>query len=102
MRALAARSAQILNLSELARDVGVAVNTAKDWISILETSFQVFFLRPYYVNIGKRLIKAPKIYFVDTGLLCYLVGLRDVSHGSEFILRKSAALHCKLRMEVAR
>ena len=80
LRALAARSAQILNLSELARDVGVAVNTAKDWISILEASFQVFILRPYYANIGKRLIKSPKVYFVDTGLLCSLVGLRDVEH----------------------
>lgn len=82
LRALAARSAQILNLSELARDVGVAVNTAKDWISILEASFQIFILRPYYVNIGKRLIKAPKVYFVDTGLLCYLVGLRDTAHAA--------------------
>lgn len=82
LRALAARSAQILNLSDLARDVGVAVNTAKAWISILEASFQVFILRPYYANIGKRLIKSPKVYFVDTGLLCYLVGLRDVEHAA--------------------
>lgn len=80
LRALAARSAQILNVSDLARDVGVSVNTAKDWISLLEASFQVFLLRPYYANIGKRLVKAPKIYFTDTGLLCYLVGLRDVEH----------------------
>jgi len=82
LRALAARSAQILNLSDLARDVGVAVNTAKDWISILEASFQVFILRPYYANIGKRLIKSPKIYFTDIGLLCYLVGLRDIEHAA--------------------
>ncbi len=82
LRALAARSAQILNLSELARDVGVAVNTAKSWISILEASFQIFILRPYYANIGKRLIKSPKVYFVDTGLLCYLVGLRDIEHAA--------------------
>jgi predicted AAA+ superfamily ATPase len=82
LRALAARSAQILNLSELARDVGIAVNTAKDWISILEASFQVIILRPYFANIGKRLIKSPKLYFTDTGLLCYLVGLRDVEHAS--------------------
>ena len=82
LRALAARSAQILNLSELARDVGVSVSTAKDWISILEASFQIFILRPYYANIGKRLVKSPKIYFVDTGLLCYLVGLRDIEHAA--------------------
>jgi predicted AAA+ superfamily ATPase len=82
LRALAARSAQILNLSDLARDVGVSVNTAKDWISILEASFQIFILRPYYANIGKRLVKAPKVYFTDTGLLCYLVGLRDIEHAA--------------------
>jgi hypothetical protein len=82
LRALAARSAQILNLSDLARDVGVAVNTAKDWISILEASFQIFILRPYFANIGKRLVKAPKVYFTDTGLLCYLVGLRDIEHAA--------------------
>jgi uncharacterized protein len=82
LRALAARSAQILNLSDLSRDVGIAVNTVKDWISILEASFQIFILRPYYANIGKRLIKSPKVYFVDTGLLCYLVGLRDREHAA--------------------
>ena len=82
LRALAARSTKILNLSDLARDVGVAVNTAKDWISILEASFQVFILPPYYANIGKRLIKSPKVFFVDTGLLCYLVGLRDGEHAA--------------------
>ena len=82
LRALAARSAQIINLSEVARDVGVVVNTIKDWISILEASFQVFLLRPYYANIGKRLIKSPKVYFMDTGLLCYLVGLRDGEHAA--------------------
>lgn len=80
LRALAARGAQVLNVSDLARGVGVSVNTAKDWISLLEASFQIFLLRPYYANIGKRLVKAPKVYFTDTGLLCYLVGLRDVEH----------------------
>ena len=80
LRALASRSTQSLNLSELARDVGVSVSTAKDWLSILEASFQVFVLRPYFANIGKRLVKSPKVYFMDTGLLSYLVGLRDVEH----------------------
>jgi len=82
LRALASRSANVLNLSELARDVGVSVSTAKDWLSILEASFQIFVLRPYFANIGKRLVKSPKVYFMDTGLLCYLVGLRDVEHAS--------------------
>jgi predicted AAA+ superfamily ATPase len=82
LRRLAARSAQILNLSSLAREVGISVNTAKDWLSILEASFQVFILRPYYANIGKRLVKSPKVYFTDTGLLCYLVGLRDIEHAA--------------------
>ena len=82
LRALAAHSAQTIKLSELARDIGIAVNTVKDWISILEASFQIFILRPYYANIGKRLVKSPKVYFVDTGLLCYLVGLRDAQHAA--------------------
>jgi hypothetical protein len=82
LRALAARSGQLLNLSDLAKDVGISVNTVKDWISILEASFQIFILRPYYANIGKRLVKSPKVYFTDTGLLCYLVGLRDSKHAA--------------------
>jgi len=61
---------------------GVSVSTAKDWLSILEASFQIFVLRPYFANIGKRLVKSPKVYFMDTGLLCYLVGLRDIEHAS--------------------
>jgi len=82
LRAMAARSSRILNLSDLARDVGISVNTAKGWLSILEASFQIFVLRPYYANIGKRLVKSPKVYFTDTGLLCYLVGLRDSDHAA--------------------
>jgi len=82
LRSLATRSAGLLNLSDLARDVGIAVNTARDWLSILEASFQVFLLRPYFVNVGKRLVKAPKVYFTDTGLLCYLVGLREAEHAA--------------------
>jgi hypothetical protein len=67
LRALAARNTRILNLSELARVVGVAVNTAKDWIPILEASFQIFILHPYYANIGKRLIKSPKVLLAHSG-----------------------------------
>lgn len=82
LRALAARSAQLLNLSELARDIGVAVNTVKTWLSVLEASYQVIILRPYFENIGKRLVKSPKVYFTDTGTLCYLVGLKDPDHAA--------------------
>jgi predicted AAA+ superfamily ATPase len=82
LRALAARSAQLLNLSELARDLGVAVNTAKTWLSVLEATYQVIVLRPYFANIGKRLVKTPKVYFLDVGTLCYLVGLRDPEHAA--------------------
>ena len=82
LRLLAARSAQLLNLSDAARDLGVAVNTAKAWLSVLEATYQVLVLRPYWANVGKRLVKSPKVYFTDTGTLCYLTGLRDPAHAA--------------------
>ena len=72
---LAFRTGQLLNYSELAKDLGVAVNTVKSWISILEITGLVFLLPPYYQNFGKRLIKAPKVYFVDNGILCALLNI---------------------------
>ena len=83
IRALAARSAQLLNLTDLSRDLGIAVNTAKSWLSVLEATYQVIVLRPYHANIGKRLVKSPKVYFTDTGTLCYLTGLRDPLHAAQ-------------------
>lgn len=77
LRGLAARSGQLLNLSDLSRDLGIALNTVKAWLSALEASFQVVVVRPYFANIGKRLVKTPKVYFTDTGMLCFLTGLRD-------------------------
>jgi uncharacterized protein len=77
---LAARCAQPLNLSTLAADVGMAVNTIKRWVSVLEACRIVFLLPPYYRNLGKRIVKAPKVYFLDCGLACYLTGLRDADH----------------------
>jgi len=74
LKACAARTAQMLNLTELARDADVAVNTAKSWLSILQASFQVFLLQPYHTNVTKRLVKTPKLYFLDTGLCTYLTG----------------------------
>jgi hypothetical protein len=70
---LAYRTGQILNYSELSKDIGVAVNTVKSWISALEVSGIVILLPPYYNNLGKRMIKAPKIYFCDTGLVSSLM-----------------------------
>ncbi|MCC6389864.1 MAG: ATP-binding protein [Bryobacterales bacterium] len=82
LRALAARSGQLLNLTDIARDLGIAVNTAKAWLSVLEATFQVIVLRPYHADIGKRLVKTPKVYFTDTGVLCYLTGLKDPDHAA--------------------
>ncbi len=82
LRALAARSGQLLSLSDLARDLGVAVNTVKAWLSVLEATHQVFVLRPYFANVGKRLVKTPKVYFTDTGTLCHLAGLKDPEHAA--------------------
>jgi len=82
IRTLAARSAQLLNISDLAKDIGLSLNTIKAWLSVLEATFQIFILRPYFTNIGKRLIKTPKVYFMDTGTLCYLTGLKSAEHAS--------------------
>ena len=82
LRSLAARSGQLVNLSDISRDLGAAVNTLKIWLSILEASHQVVVLRPYFANVGKRLVKTPKVYFTDTGTLCYLAGLKDPGHAA--------------------
>lgn len=74
---LAANHAQILNMSRYASDLGVDVKTIKRWISILEASYIIFLLPAYYRNYGKRVVKSPKIYFYDTGLISYLVGIRE-------------------------
>lgn len=76
-RLCAGRNGQLLNLSNLGSDCGVTHSTARRWISILEASFIVTLLRPYHKNFGKRMIKSPKLYFLDTGLLCYLLNIQD-------------------------
>lgn len=77
MRLLASRCSQQLNLSNLANDLGVAVNTVKKWISLLESSYIIYLLSPYYKNIGKRIVKSPKIYFTDCGLVCHLLNIKS-------------------------
>jgi len=78
LRMCAARCGQLLNLSGLASDCGVSVNTAKGWISVLEASYIIFLLQPHHRNFGKRLIKTPKLYFYDTGLLSWLLSIPNV------------------------
>jgi uncharacterized protein len=72
LRSAAARTGQLLNLADMARDIGVAPNTAKHWLSILVASGLVWLLEPYRTNLSKRLVKTPKLYFLDTGLAAYL------------------------------
>ena len=77
IRAAALRAGRLVSYADLARDVGIAPNTARRWLSVLEASQQVFLLEPYYRTRTRRLIKAPKLYFADTGLLCFLLGFRQ-------------------------
>jgi predicted AAA+ superfamily ATPase len=73
VRLCAGRSGQLLNLSSLGSDCGISHSTARQWLSVLEASFLVMLLRPHHANYSKRLVKTPKLYFLDTGLLCYLL-----------------------------
>jgi hypothetical protein len=79
MRLLAIRSGQIFSMSRIATEVGVSTHTIKSWIAVLEASNIIYLLQPYYQNFGKRIIKSPKLYFLDTGLLCYLVNIQSVN-----------------------
>ncbi|MEM7517794.1 MAG: DUF4143 domain-containing protein, partial [Planctomycetota bacterium] len=75
----AGRSGQLLNLSSLAADAGVSQPTANRWISLLQASYILFLLRPHFENFRKRLVKRPKLYLIDPGLMCYLLGLRKAA-----------------------
>ena len=75
LKLCAGRTGQILNLSSFALDCGISHNTVSSWLSILEASYIIFFLQPYYKNFNKRLIKSPKLYFYDTGLVNSLLGI---------------------------
>lgn len=77
VRLCAGRNGQLLNLTSLANDCGITHTTARRWLSILEASFLVYLLRPYHASFGKRLIKSPKLYFLDPGLLCYLLRIQS-------------------------
>ena len=77
VRLCAVRTGQLLNLSAVASEAGISHTTARAWLSVLESSDVLFLLTPYHRHFGKRLVKSPKLYFVDTGLVCWLLGIRQ-------------------------
>lgn len=87
VRLLASRAGSEFNASALATETGVSSTTISEWLSILATSYIIYTLRPYHANISKRLTKMPKVYFYDTGLLCYLLGIEGAENLENHILR---------------
>lgn len=87
VRLTAGRIGQLVNFQSLASDIGVSYHTIENWLSILEASFIIFKLQPYYENISKRLIKSPKLYFTDVGLAAYLLGIENEQQMSRDPLR---------------
>jgi len=77
LRLCAGRTGQLLNITALAGEAGITAHTAKSWLAVLELSDLIHLLPPYFRNFGKRLVKMPKLYFLDTGLACWLLGIRD-------------------------
>nr|NGX33141.1 hypothetical protein [Candidatus Anoxychlamydiales bacterium] len=78
LKMLAGRCAQKVNLTSLGNDLGITHSTIRRWLSVLEASYIIFFLEPYYNNLNKRLTKSAKIYFLDTGLLCHLLRITKI------------------------
>jgi uncharacterized protein len=85
LRLCAGRAGQVLNISNLANESSISQPTAKSWLSILESSYIIFQLRPYFENFNKRIVKSSKLYFYDTGLLSFLLGMRQVSDMADSI-----------------
>lgn len=89
LKLCAGRTGQLLNISAIATECGISVNTARGWLSLLEQSFIVFLLRPYHKNFNKRLVKMPKLYFFDTGLVCSLLEIENEKQLATHYLRGS-------------
>ncbi len=87
LKLVASRTGQILNMSALANDCGVSHNTIRSWLSVLEASYIIHFVYPHHKNFRKRLIKSPKVYFVDVGLASYLLDITEASHVAHHPLR---------------
>ena len=83
----AGRIGQLLNMTSLANDAGISLATAKSWLSLLEASYIIFLLQPYHTNVGKRLVKTPKLYFYDSGVACSLLGIESAAQLTQHYLR---------------
>ena len=83
----AGRVGQMVNLSSIGAEVGIDAKTVRSWLSVLEASFIIFFLPPYFKNFNKRIVKQQKLYFCDTGLVCSLLGLTSSDQVQDFYLR---------------
>ena len=86
MRATAVRSGHLLNKTELSKEVGISNRTVTEWLNVLQASNQITLLEPYFANVGKRLVKTPKLYFNDVGLLCFLLGLNQDSVTDSYLV----------------
>ncbi len=89
LKICAHRIGQLLNINHIANECGISQPTAKSWLSLLESSYIIYKVSPYFDNFSKRVIKTPKMYFYDTGLLCYLLGIKNADELSDNILRGS-------------
>lgn len=87
LKLCATRSGQLFNASNIGAEAGIDQSTVREWLSVLETSFILFRLQPHHVNLSKRILKSPKLYFLDTGLLCYLLGIRSAEQLAHHPLR---------------
>jgi predicted AAA+ superfamily ATPase len=83
----AGRIGQLLNVTSLANDAGISMATTKSWLSLLEASYIIFLLQPYHVNVGKRLVKTPKLYFYDSGIACSVLGIESAAQLTQHYLR---------------
>ena len=103
MRLCATYNGQLLNRTEIARGVGVSSKTIEQWLCVLQASNQIALLEPYFANLGKRVVKSPKLYFCDTGLLCFLLGLDAASLARSALLGAvwEAFVYAELRKAIA-
>jgi hypothetical protein len=90
----AGRIGQLLNIASLSNDCGIDTKTARAWLSLLEATYIIFLLQPYHVNFGKRLTKSPKLYFVDTGIACSLLNIKNTTELTQHYLRGNLVESC--------